>query len=346
MHCTLLIPDLFWPPDTAGQVVHGVELPALARFASRAKAERYPRTSADVWLCRAFEVERQQDWPIAPLTLAADGGDPGMGYCLRAAPVHNTVERDRVTLIDNDLFDVTLDEARELASALTAHFAEERLGIEARAPTRWYAKLPRTPALVTKPLSEAAGKDVQRSLPSGADALQWHRRFNEAQMVLHAHAVNEAREARGEPAVNSVWFWGGGTRVPVRGRHFSAVWSDHPLAIALAAAADIHADRVPADAQAFMAAAGQAAVDPDRSHLVMLDALTSALRYRDIDAWRSRAVDIERKWLAPLFDALRGGRLAKLTLVSPGKASCWRFEATRRDLLRFWRRARPLASYA
>ena len=31
-------------------------------------------------------------------------------------------------------------------------------------------------------------------------------------MLLHAHPVNEAREARGEPAVNSLWLWGAGPR--------------------------------------------------------------------------------------------------------------------------------------
>ena len=98
-------------------------------------------------------------------------------------------------------------------------------------------KLARAPKLVDSQLSEVAGKDVQPYLPAGADALEWHRIFNEAQMLLHEHAVNEAREARGEPAVNSVWFWGGGTRPAVPGRPFDAVWSDDTTAIALAAAA-------------------------------------------------------------------------------------------------------------
>ena len=35
--------------------------------------------------------------------------------------------------------------------------------------------------------------------------------MNEAQMILHTHPVNAEREARGMPAVNSVWLWGGGT---------------------------------------------------------------------------------------------------------------------------------------
>ena len=47
-------------------------------------------------------------------------------------------------------------------------------------------------------------------LPAGNEGSVWRRRMNEAQMVLHAHPGNEAREARGELPVNSVWFWGAG----------------------------------------------------------------------------------------------------------------------------------------
>src|SRR6266516_108636 len=63
-------------------------------------------------------------------------------------------------------------------------------------------------------------------------------------MVLHSHAVNEAREARGEPAVNSVWFWGGG-RVPrVATERWHSVSADEPLALGLARAAAMRDGRL------------------------------------------------------------------------------------------------------
>ena len=72
MHCTLLIPHLFWPRDTANAVTSGLELASLERFLSRARAQRYSALTPEAWLCQAFEVERQQDWPVAPLTAALD----------------------------------------------------------------------------------------------------------------------------------------------------------------------------------------------------------------------------------------------------------------------------------
>src|SRR5688572_12740058 len=77
MQCTLLIPHLFWPRVTADAIERGLELPQLRKLLGRAQLERHSAITPEAWLCQAFEVERQQDWPIAPLTLALDGGEPG-----------------------------------------------------------------------------------------------------------------------------------------------------------------------------------------------------------------------------------------------------------------------------
>src|SRR5688572_453405 len=83
MQCTLLIPQLFWPRETAELAGRGLELSALSTLLARAEVERFAPLSAEAWLCQAFEVERQHDWPIAPLTLSVDGGDPDDAYWLR-----------------------------------------------------------------------------------------------------------------------------------------------------------------------------------------------------------------------------------------------------------------------
>ncbi len=44
---------------------------------------------------------------------------------------------------------------------------------------------------------QALNRSVKHHLPQGADALAWHRVMNEAQMILHTHPVNVAREANG-----------------------------------------------------------------------------------------------------------------------------------------------------
>ena len=96
------------------------------------------------------------------------------------------------------------DEARELVAALNTPFAQDGLVFRAPRPARWYLGLDRVPALVTRALPDVAGKDIDRYLPTGDDRLRWHHVLNEIQMLLHAHPVNQAREALNQPAINSV----------------------------------------------------------------------------------------------------------------------------------------------
>ena len=344
MHCTLLIPHLFWPRENAEAVLRGLELPALTKLLARARAERFPAITPEGWLCAAFEVERQHDWPLAPLTLELDGRDPGDDYWLRADPVHIKVERDRLSVGDSALFDITEAEARAFVEALDRHFCEDGPTFVYATPKRWYARVRRAPDLVTHTVREAAGADVQRNLPGGADALQWHRVFNESQMLLHGHPANAAREERGEPVVNSVWLWGGGTRPPVRGRPFDHVWSDDASATALAVAAGAHAAPLPANADALLAASPSQG--DSGSHLIMLDALSGASAYQDLNAWRERLAALESRWFAPLMAALGRGRISATAIVVPGEEACCRFDTARADLYKLWRTVKPLAAYA
>lgn len=345
MQCTLLIPDLFWPRGEADGIVRGLELPALQQLLARARVERLPSVTPVAWLCQAFEVERQHDWPVAPLTLAFDGGVAGEGYWLRADPVHIKIAQDRLRLIDATMFDVTPGDAQALVATLNSHFSQAGMTFHAPHVRRWYIHLPRTPELVTHGIDEAAGQDVQRHLPSGGEALAWHRMFNEAQMVLHEHPVNARREARGEPAINSVWFWGGGTRAPVRGRHFDRVWSDDVLAGALGVATGIEADALPPDGNRLIIAA-KAAKHEASSHLVVLDALARAIAYEDAHAWRIGMEELETRWFSPLRAALRKGALTQLTVVALLESACLRFVLGHRDLLKIWRRPKAFAAYA
>lgn len=47
-------------------------------------------------------------------------------------------------------------------------------------------------------------------MPSGVDAADYRNLSSEVEMALHEHEVNARREAARQPAINSLWFWGGG----------------------------------------------------------------------------------------------------------------------------------------
>jgi hypothetical protein len=164
--------------------------------------------------------------------------------------------------------------------------------------------------------------------------MRFHALMNEAQMLLHEHPVNAEREARGEPALNSIWFWGGGVVGAEKARPFSTVVGDDPLARGLSLAAGIPSRALPKDAESVLAALGNEGLA-----LVVLDTPREA-------QLRERHTGLERGWFLPLLAALKSGRIGMLTLHLCGADSLLEVETVRSDLRYFWRRPKPLSTYA
>jgi hypothetical protein len=342
-HCTLLVPDLLGPHDAPEDVDRGLAVPSLRTALARARHETHAAIPLEGWLCQAFEVERQQDWPVAPLTLSIDVGDAGTAYWLRADPVHLELQRDRVALMGSDMLGLTQQDAEQIVAALNAQFAADGLQFDARAPRRWYVRVAQRPVLVTQTMSAAAGHDVRDVLPTGSDAPAWRQTFNEIQMVLHGLPLNEQRVDAGLPAINSIWIWGGGVKTEVPGRTFGAVWSDDALAQALGAHADAHAAPVPKDGAAWLAAAR--ALRAEHHHLIVLNDCAQSAAYGDVGAWRNAIERLEQSWIAPLVSALRKRIIERLVIVCPGLEASHRFELGARSLSKFWVAARALSAY-
>jgi hypothetical protein len=163
--------------------------------------------------------------------------------------------------------------------------------------------------------------------------------MNEAQMALHEHPVNEAREARGEPALNSLWLWGAGTAPAEAHAEWQSVSSAEPVALGLARLAGIRGRALPASAQAWLDR-----VPEEGRHLAVLDALRAPLALGDAQAARARVEALEEEWLAPLLAALRAGRIGMLSVHVPDAGA--RVETIAGDLRRFWRFARPISKMA
>lgn len=341
MQCTLFIPHLLPSGAIVEQAASDLPLAALRQLLARSRHQRFAPVTAEAWLCQAFEVEKQQDWPVAPLTLTLDGADPGTHYWLRADPVHLRLQRTQMLLADCSALGLSKQDADGIVAVLNRHFAQDGLRFIAPHPGRWYLGLDRAPQLATHTLSEVIGADINVNLPTGGDALHWHKIANEIQMLLHNHPLNDAREARGEMTVNSVWLWGGGTRPTVPGRHFSAVWSDEALPCALAAHAGLPAAPLPANAGHWLRAIDSAS----SHHLIVLGQLAAAAQYGNMARWREEITALERDWFAPLLATLRQRRISRLTLAVAGHRSSERFEVTPADLLKFWRSGNPLPAY-
>jgi hypothetical protein len=299
-------------PDSAERA----RFPALRRFLSRSRTSAAHESLEGV-LLEQFGVARQRDWPIAPLARLGDGESPDDSYWIAADPVHLRADRDALLLVDASRFQLDSEDARTLVEALNRHFGPAELYFSAPNPTRWYARVAQAADIEAIPLREAAGCNVDQLLPRGKDALAWHRIFNEVQMLLHNHPLNEAREARGELPVNSVWFWGGGT-LPrsVQGR-WAHVWANDALSRGLALAAGIDVSDLPRSLAACIEAA------QDGAQLAVLDQV-------DFDA-------LETNWIAPALQAVRAQVLGEVSLWTQLGSELRRFDLARSDMWKFWR---------
>jgi hypothetical protein len=326
-----LIPYLFPGThllETAAQDLH---LPALQTLLARGTREPCTNEGVEAALCEVLGIARQQDWPLAPITLEVDGGVAGDAYWLRADPVHLRVMRDSIVLAESNVLELSQQEADALATAIGQHFGADLSPLPLH-PKRWYVRTPNQPHLVTTPLSMATGRAIDPLLPQGADARQYRARLNELQMLLHEHPVNQAREARGELPVNSLWLWGGGYKPVTPAAPFS-VYSCDDEACALGTFCNSPVHPLPQHLERSLLAA---------EGVVLLDGLTQAGQYGDAYGWREAIRVLEENWFGPLLASLRSLGKPGLRLLDPvgGKA----LQLQRADRWKIWRRPRPVGA--
>lgn len=339
MHCELSVAGLL-PPAEAAAILEGLHLPALELLLARSRQRTDEALSLESWLAQSFDGDPEAEVPAGALTAAALGGEPGAAQWLRADPVHLKLNRDQLALVPTGAFGIEAAEAEALTATLNEYFSDELVFLPLEAG-RWCVRIERLTVedLRTETPASVAGRDVNRHLPRGGDAKRWHTLLNDIQMRLHEHPVNEAREARGEPAVNSVWLWGAGRLPASASAPWQSVTSDDPLARGYAQLAGLRHRPLPANADAWLER-----LPEDGRQLVVQDSLRLPFALDDFESWRARVVEFDARWCAPLVAALRAGRIGMLTVVVPDAAELRSFEATRNDLRHFWRRPKPLAA--
>lgn len=330
----LVVADLFLPQDFAAEVCAGLHLPALEKILSRGiLLDSNAVQSMEALLCSLFSVPDHGNAPVAAISAAFDA--LGDGCWLRADPVHVRLQREQVVLLPN--VQIEASEAASFCGSLNEHFADRGLEFFAPHSNRWYVRLDSMPEITTVPLSQAGGRDIHGSLPTGVEARRWHQIFNEVQMLLFAHPINEAREARGDVSVNSLWFWGGGGQVDVQA-DFSCASSDEVMVQMLC--------NSPGIPFAAWSRAWDASGANGASELLVWSGLRAALQRGDLSAWRCALQDFETGYAAPLWQALRAGRIAHLQVDVQGGDNLRKIALTRGDSWAFWRKSKPLADYS
>lgn len=339
MRLTLLIPELIWPEPGDAETFAGLACPALATLLARGRRTDATTEAAtfDAAIARSFGLDRAV--PYAPLRLLGEGIDPGDAHWACADPVHLRLHQERLILADGSRIDVAMAEAETLTGELNRYFGD--IGeFRATAPDRWYLRLSAAADFETLPLSAMAGRRVERLLPEDRHTAWLRKLLNEAQMLLHGHAINEIRSDAGRMTINSLWLWGPGQLPRELRAEWTGVCSDHPLALGLARCAGIPAQAAPASLAELERLAGV-----DGRVLVALDPLLRAVQYEDSEAWRAGLARLEGDWFAPLAAAVRSGRVS-LDLRASTIYGELGWQVERGDLWKFWQRPQPLQALA
>lgn len=186
--------------------------PRLAATLGRADALDAAAVGREAQLLRHFRVLPARV-PAAPLTRLLDASDAGLGGWVRCDPAHLRADMSTARMLAHGpSLGLTQDEAEALVAPLRPLFGDFGMPISAPRPERWYLHLSDPSALPAMvPPGIAVGRDLLECLPPGPQGARWRQLWNEAQVVLHHHEVNRKRLAAGRPAVNSLWFWGGGS---------------------------------------------------------------------------------------------------------------------------------------
>ncbi len=288
-------------------------LPALAKLLSRADRQDLPGAHREAALCGLFDVSLAADAPSAALTAGADGIEVSDDYWLRADPVHLQAQRDDA--VPFEVTDLETHDARALLESLNEFLAADAIQLIWGATNRWYLRLRHAPCLATSPLSRAVGQPMGLHLPTGRDAPKWASRLTEIQMLLHTHAVNEARETSRKVPINGLWVWGGGVLPTMPPSAFHTVYGDDVLAYGLAHCADVRSQTAPTGFDKL----------PRHEHaLVVLDS------EHDTKRW-------EQDWFAPMLSALNRRALDQCDIVIWSDRA-QRYRLRPNYLWRFWRR--------
>ena len=183
--------------------------------------------------------------PIAPVLLLGQSGlaiNPNETIaCLQ--PVHLHATRDHLILMAQSQIDLTENESARLLN-VALPFIEEDFGskILFQGQREWFIPAGPFASLATHSIDQAHGRNIDWWMPRDMSeigiAKLWRKLQNEIQMLWHIDPVNEEREQRGYPSINSLWISGIGKladlQTPQLLENANQIYGNHPLLSGLA----------------------------------------------------------------------------------------------------------------
>lgn len=316
-HIVCLAPRLLGPvPATLAQALGNTPTPHLEWLLSRGQRIACAGKGSEGLLAERFPALPG----VGGILATAHGLGPD-SICYRAAPVHLRADRDRLLLFAGVETVLSAEEAGAICADVNALFAEDGLTLR-YIDGEWLLLAASPPGPDLPALSEVAGRYLDTVIPMGSASQRWRQLLNEMQMLLHAHPVNQAREAAGLLPVNGLWVWAGGRQAEVAALSALHTWEfmgDSTLIKALGSLVEDPASRLP-------------------QSLSLFESAELALMSGDAGGWLAALEAFENNEAAALVRQCKAGQASVELRVGPGMG--WHLGHGAR--WRFWCRARPL----
>jgi len=161
--------------------------------------------------------------------------------CLQ--PVHLHATRDHLILMGQNQIDLTQTESAELLKAALPFIEEDfQNALLLQGQHYWFVQAGPFASLESYSIDQAHGRNIDWWMPRDTNeegiAKRWRKLQNEIQMLWHIDPVNEEREQRVMPSINSLWISGIGklsdVQAPQAVQQSQQLYGPHPLLAGLA----------------------------------------------------------------------------------------------------------------
>ena len=276
-----------------------------------ARAENH--APVDDWRADAFRIIAPQADSVPGVgaaVLCADRGAADIACAMEsswvcvATPVHYIAEMSNVRLPQDGMLALSMASAEMLAADFNRVWQGSGISLLAARSAQLLCTFDRPLTVSTRDPQDALGLHIEEFLPTGADSPRLRQLISETEMWLFEHSANQARGELRQPAVNGLWFWGGG-----------APLSSLPTVQGWAAGDDV-----------FFNAVGRPRDEHGASGVIAAGSGPGSAGWHQAESWLEAAAK-----------QLRAGRISRLQISAEDRC----FTVTARGLTRFWRRRKP-----
>lgn len=300
MHLTLAIPSLNRRSD---ETLPQLYLPALNQIL------RYGRLKKQA--CPTSLFYGKHLWQKSLLNQAKTFLNlPATRPAAFASPIWQQMGLHQANIISGEHLAIQDHEARQWCEQLSTFHQGEQWHFYPVRNDLWLVTMPSESDWQVIPVLDLHGRISADDRACGHDALQWLGKQTETQMWLHQHPLNAVRRAEKHPEINGLWLW-----QDIHGRAAAPLLAtDSPWA------QFFHGKKhdAPYDFAAYCALAAEHGASLSDS-LIFLDELTITEQTGDVYAYQKILQSWETRWFAPLWQAVKTGRLKQLTVTTDGE---------------------------